>query len=438
MPDPATPAATVAYVLKGWPRISELFIASEIHRLEQLGVPLRLYVLKPADEDDRHPIVDRIHAQPRYLPPTSLLSGVSFPQWLRRNVPQFLPGLARVARRHPRGLAKAAGLAAAQTWRARVKGSRSLPKVYVRELLHAVALADELRAAPDVRHLHAHFAHGCTTVTWLASEITGLPFSFTGHAKDIYSPRLNPAGLLRRKLLAARFAVTCTEANRRHLLELAPEATVHRIYHGLNAEFTRLLEGGVERPAPNGLRVLGVGRLVAKKGFDTLVDACGELERRGVPFEAVLAGPDDDAAAVIRTRIADAGLQEHIRLTGQLSQAELLEEYRRASALCLPCRVLDNGDRDGIPNVLAEAMACGTPVVTTAVSGIPELVRDDVNGLLVAPDDPAAVADAIQRVHGDRELSARLSDGARATIRDAFDGDQLTGTLARLFREALA
>jgi glycosyltransferase involved in cell wall biosynthesis len=157
-----------------------------------------------------------------------------------------------------------------------------------------------------------------------------------------------------------------------------------------------------------------------------------------VPFEAVLAGPDDDAAAVIRTRIADAGLQEHIRLTGQLSQAELLEEYRRASALCLPCRVLDNGDRDGIPNVLAEAMACGTPVVTTAVSGIPELVRDDVNGLLVAPDDPAAVADAIQRVHGDRELSARLSDGARATIRDAFDGDQLTGTLARLFREALA
>jgi len=275
-------------------------------------------------------------------------------------------------------------------------------------------------------------------VTWLASEITGLPFSFTGHAKDIYSPRLNPAGLLRRKLLAARFAVTCTEANRRHLLELAPEATVHRIYHGLNAEFTRLLEGGVERPAPNGLRVLGVGRLVAKKGFDTLVDACGELERRGVPFEAVLAGPDDDAAAVIRTRIADAGLQEHIRLTGQLSQAELLEEYRRASALCLPCRVLDNGDRDGIPNVLAEAMACGTPVVTTAVSGIPELVRDDVNGLLVAPDDPAAVADAIQRVHGDRELSARLSDGARATIRDAFDGDQLTGTLARLFREALA
>ena len=134
-----------------------------------------------------------------------------------------------------------------------------------------------LAEAPDIRHLHAHFAHGTTTVTWLCSAIPGRPFSFTGHAKDIYSPSLNPAGLLRRKLLAARFSVTCTEANVRHLKTIAPEAVVHRVYHGLNADFARLMgeERGAQAPGANGsnghrrgaVRLLGVGRLVPKKGF---------------------------------------------------------------------------------------------------------------------------------------------------------------------------
>jgi len=314
-------------------------------------------------------------------------------------------------------------------------------KLYVKELLQAIALADELAAAPDVRHLHAHFAHGTTTVTWLCAEITGLPFSFTGHAKDIYSPSLNPAGLLRRKLLAARFAVTCTEANARHLKAIAPEAVVHRVYHGLNADFSRLM--GEERPAaapgPNGkLRLLGVGRLVAKKGFDVVVDACGELDRRGVPFEAVIVGPDDDAGPKLRARIAELGLEGRIRLEGQMSQAELYAEYRRASAFCLPCRILDNGDRDGIPNVLAEAMAAGTPVVTTPISGIPEIVRDGVNGLLVEPDDPGAVADAVVRLREDGDLARRISGEARATVARELDGERLAGTLQTLFREVIA
>jgi glycosyltransferase involved in cell wall biosynthesis len=120
-----------------------------------------------------------------------------------------------------------------------------------------------------------------------------------------------------------------------------------------------------------------------------------------------------------------------------MSQSELLDEYRRASAFCLPCRVLDNGDRDGIPNVLAEAMAAGAPVVTTAISGIPEIVRDGVNGLLVAPDDPQAVADAVLRLRGDRELAERISREARATVAREFDGERLAGTLEALFKDVI-
>ena len=299
---------TVAYVLKGWPRISELFIASEIYRLEQAGLPLRLYVIKPADESQTHPVVERIDAPTEYLPATTSLSATTLAAWLRENLRPFLPALRRTARRRPAGLARATALALAQSVRAR-KGRYAWPrKLYVKELLQAVALADRIADAPEVRHLHAHFAHGTTTVTWLCSEITGLPFSFTGHAKDIYSPSLNPAGLLRRKLLAARFAVTCTEANARHLKAIAPEAVVHRVYHGLNADFSRLMgqERAAAAPGTNGtLRLLGVGRLVAKKGFDVVVDACGELDRRGVPFEAVIVGPDDDAGRGGRRRIAD-------------------------------------------------------------------------------------------------------------------------------------
>jgi glycosyltransferase involved in cell wall biosynthesis len=429
---------TVAYVLKGWPRISELFIASEIYRLEQAGLNLRLYVIKPPDESETHPVVERIAAQPDYLPPMSSLSGTPFGRWLRENLPPFLPALARTARRHPAGLARAAGMALAQSIRAR-KGFWPR-KLYAKELLQAVALAERLAAAPDVRHLHAHFAHGTTTVTWLASAITGLPFSFTGHAKDIYAPSLNPAGLLARKLRAARFAVTCTEANVRHLEAIAPDATVHRVYHGLNADFSRLMgEDATPAPGPNGtLRLLGVGRLVAKKGFDTVVDACGLLHERGVPFEAVIVGPDDDAGPALRARISELGLGDRIRLHGQMSQAQLLEEYRRASAFCLPCRVMDNGDRDGIPNVLAEAMACGAPVVTTPISGIPEIVRDGVNGLFVAPDDPEGLAAAVLRLREDRALANRISEEAAATVQRELDGERLALTLQSLFRTAIA
>jgi colanic acid/amylovoran biosynthesis glycosyltransferase len=186
------------------------------------------------------------------------------------------------------------------------------------------------------------------------------------------------------------------------------------------------------------LRALGVGRLVEKKGFDVMVEACGILRSRAVPFEAVIVGEHGEHEAEIRRRIEALGLGDSVRLAGPMEQAKLFEEYRSAGVFCLPCRVLENGDRDGIPNVLMEAMACGLPVVTTPVSGIPEIIRDGVNGRLVPPDDPAALADALVRIDSDRQLAQSLSVQARATVRERFDGERFAAELAALFREVLS
>jgi glycosyltransferase involved in cell wall biosynthesis len=433
-----TPA--VAYVLKAYPRLSETYIHSEIHRLEKLGLRLRLYAIKPPEPTEnamRHPVVDRIRAVPVYLPPVTSVSSVSLAAWLRANLRPFLAPLARVTRRWPRGLVRAGAAALAQSVRARDRALAPPRKVYLKELLQAVALSDHLREAADVRHLHAHYAHGSTTVAWFASLITRIPFSFTAHAKDVYSDGLNPAGLLRRKLTAARFAVTCTGAGAEHLRAIAPQSRVHVVYHGLNDDLARLADRAPRNGSRNGsLQLLGVGRLVEKKGFDVFVEACAELRRRDIPFAATIAGPDGPHGPAIRELIADQGLEESFRLAGALSQRELFDEYMRANALCLPCRVVGS-DRDGMPNVLVEAMACGTPVVTTGISGIPELVSDGVNGLLVDPDDPAALASAIARLDSDRRSAERLGSAGRATVRERFDGDRLAGRLAELFQAEL-
>jgi glycosyltransferase involved in cell wall biosynthesis len=437
---------TVAYVLKGFPRLSETFVASEIYRVEQTGIPVRLFVLKPVEAHERsepHAVVKQIRAQPDYLPRTTGLSGVPRLRWLARNVPRFLPALQRTARHRPVGLLRAAAAALNDSLRGRRLWWSPPRKVFMKEFLLGVALADRVLEAGDVRHLHAHFAHGTTTVTWYASRITGIPFSFTGHARDIYIEKLNPGGLLRRKLLAARFVVTCTEANRRHLQAIGDGAEVHVVYHGLNADFTRLLGVNGSAPSHNGrFRVLAVGRLVAKKGFDVLVEAIAILAEQGVPVEAaVVAAPaplEPEVGPQLERQIRRLGLDGRVHLAGSMTQAELVEEYRRASAFCLPCRVADSGDRDGIPNVLVEAMACAVPVVSTDVSGIPELVVDGGNGLLVAPEDPAAVANALLRLYRDPALGRRLGKEAEAIVRTRFDGDRLAAELATLFREATA
>jgi len=429
----------IAYVLKGYPRLTDTFITSEVYRMEQQGLRLHVFVIKPCTEPVPSDLLDKIAAKPAYMPATTSMKGSSFFQWISANLKHFLPSLRRVFRRHPLGFLRAAGAAFFQAIRAR-KGFWSWPrKVYAKEFLQGVMLADMLEQAGDVSHIHGHYCHGATTVTWLASMMTKLPFSFTAHAKDIYLPSLNPAGLLRRKMDAARFVITCTDANRDYLSNLGSKTPVHCIYHGLNAEFCNIMKEQPALRATNGhFHVLGVGRLIPKKGFDILVQACAILREKGVPFEATIVAEGGEHEKEIHRLITANGLANSVLLPGPMSQSQLYNEYRRASAFCLPCRVLENGDRDGIPNVLMEAMAIGLPVITTPISGIPELIHNGVNGLLVPSEDPRALAEAFLCLIRDSRLATDLSRNAQMTIESLFNGDKFAARMASLFRECAA
>ena len=432
-------SGTIAYVLKGYPRLTDTFITSEVYRMEQQGLRLRVFVIKPCTEPVPSDLLDKIEAKPVYMPETTSMSKSSLFQWLSKNLKHFLPSLRRVMRKHPFGVLRAAGAAFVQAVRARKQFWSWPRKVYVKEFLQSVMLADMLDQSGDVSHIHGHYCHGATTVTWFASMMTRLPFSFTAHAKDIYLPSLNPAGLLRRKMDAARFVITCTDANRDYLENLGSKTPVHCIYHGLNAEFCDIMKEQPAARTTNGhFRVLGVGRLIPKKGFDILVRACAILHQKSVPFEAVIVAEGGEHEKEIRRLITTNGLENSVLLPGPMSQLQLFNEYRKASAFCLPCRVLENGDRDGIPNVLMEAMAVGVPVVTTPISGIPELIDDGVNGLLVPSEDAQALAEAFLRLTRDNRLAADLSRNARETIDLRFNGDKFAARMASLFRECAA
>lgn len=430
---------SVAYVLKNFPKLSETFIASEIYRLEQLGVDLKLLVIKPPVELERHAVIKKIEAIPFYLPAVTSLSETPFFRWLRMHLPDFFPNLMNVFHRAPVGTAKAAWFALIQSIKAR-RSFFSMPrKVYLKEFLQAASIARQILNDSKIDHIHAHFAHDATTIAWMTAMITGLGFSFTAHAKDIYLGSLNPANLLARKMQAAKFVVTCTEANQGHLRTLS-NTPVHCIYHGLTDDFVDLLRNSSPNTQErNGhIRALAVGRLVEKKGLDTFVDACGILQRRKVNFEAVIVGENGDAKEKIARTISENHLTDKVKLAGSMKQAELFEEYRRADVFCLPCRILENGDRDGIPNVMIEAMSCGVPVVTTNISGIPEVIEDGRNGLLVQPNDAMALANSLEKIYLLKDLSAQLSAAGLRTVKEKFDGDASARKLAHLFEREVS
>ena len=330
---------------------------------------------------------------------------------------------------------RAAGQALAQAVRAR-RGFLAAPrKIYLKEFLLAVALADRLADAGDVRHLHAHFAHGTTTVTWLRLDDHRDPVLLHRPREGHLHRGAEPAGLLRASWTRRRFVVTCTEANRTPPgVARLPDA---RCTSSTTASTPTSSPGRgghapVEPPASACSRS---GRLVRKKGFDTSSStrarccAAAACRLRGRDRRRVRrprgGGARPGGSARSRTR--------RTRVLGPLTQAELFAEYQRASVFCLPCRVLEDGDRDGIPNVLVEAMACGLPGGHHGRLGHPELVRDGVNGLLVAPDRPSDLADALHRLSSDPELAARLAERPAATTRERFDGDRAPRMASLLF-----
>jgi glycosyltransferase involved in cell wall biosynthesis len=438
LPEETAMRTKVAYVMNGFPRLSETFITHEIHQLERLGLKLRLFSIKRENELLVHPVVAAIQAPLTYLPKATSVSGTTLLGWLAQNLPTFGRAHLRVLARHPLRWLRTAGSALGLAWRHRGRdeaGRLRLRKVYVKEFLQAGEIADQVQRAADVGHLHGHFCHGVATITWFASRMTGIGFSFTAHAKDIYQAELNPGRLLERKLGAARFVATCTCANAQVLRARHERPDeVHAIYHGLDTDWfapaPRAPRGTAADPLPP--LVLAVGRFVEKKGFDHLLRACARLRDAGTAFRCVIVGEMGSAHAALLRLIEQLQLSAQVQLRSAVAQDELRRIYAQARVFALPCQIMEDGDRDGFPNVLAEAMAMGVPVVSTAISGIPELIDHGVHGLLVEPRDAGALALALQRVIEDEGLYAELSAQGRARICERFDSRRTTLALRDL------
>jgi glycosyltransferase involved in cell wall biosynthesis len=266
------------------------------------------------------------------------------------------------------------------------------------------------------------------------SRLSGLPFSFTAHAKDIYTS--NP-DQLKEKIALADHVVTCTETNRRFLQDLAGDRApaIHRVYHGIDTSMFND-RGQPETTARAPYQLVTVARLVAKKGLPTVYRALKHLRDKDIGFQHTLIGDGEDRQSVLDL-IGELALENDCQWIGTQPHHVVREHYRKAHAFVLGCEVAPNGDRDGIPNVLLESMAMGVPVAATTVSAIPELIKSGETGLLVPPADPARLAAAIERLLTDDPLRQQLIPAAQRRVQQHFDNRQLIHELADIHRQAL-
>jgi len=285
----------------------------------------------------------------------------------------------------------------------------------IHSLYQAAWLACEARRQ-GITHLHAHFGTIATTVARLAARFAGITYSFTAHAKDIFH-RDVVASELRDKLRDAAAVITVSNFNAQHLRDTFGEsaARLYRVYNGLD-----LQKFPFSPPAERLPRIVSVGRLVEKKGFATLIQACACLDRRGCPFDCDIIGAGE-LEAQLQALIRSLGLEQRVRLLGPRPQPDVIQHIRRAAVLAAPCLLAKDGNRDGLPTVLLEAMALGTPCVSTDVTGIPEIVHHDKTGLLVPQRDPERLAEAIERLLQDEPLRLRLARHARRLVEADFD-----------------
>jgi colanic acid/amylovoran biosynthesis glycosyltransferase len=396
-----------AYVLKRFPRISETFVAAELIELERQGEDLVVFALSRPDEPFEHAFLDELRSPVVYLPHRPL-----------RQPLRVARALAHVWRGEPRGWLRAARYA---LWPPRLRG--------LRKLVQATVLRVEMEKA-GITHAHAHFATAAARLANLAWRMGGPSYSVTTHAKDIYHRQVR-ADHLRDKLAHARFVATVSRANREHLeARLGLNGRLHVVANSVDLRRLGSPRHGTGEP---GL-VLTVARLVEKKGLGDLVEACAELGRRrpelGVRLEVVGDGP---LRAELEAAAARLGVDARFR--GALPQEQVLELYRRAAVYCLPCVVAASGDRDGLPTSVLESMALGVPVVTTAVSGLPDAVVHEATGLVAPQRDPRALAAALERVLADPGLGDRLATAARRRVERSFSLEHSAARLRELFPE---
>jgi glycosyltransferase involved in cell wall biosynthesis len=397
-----TPLLKIGYVTKRYPRFSETFIVNEILALEAAGLEIEIFSLYPPNDTHFQDTISQVRAPVISLAAEGL------------KVIEFWSELEMAA-------AENSGF-----WNA-LEASRGAE---AREVYQAARLARLVRQR-HIAHLHAHFATTATSVARLASHFAQVPYSFTAHAKDIFHECVVPADL-ERKLAKAAAVITVSDYNVEFLRKVyGPAANrVCRLYNGLHLD--RFV---YQNPQDRQDRIVAVGRLVEKKGFEVLIEACASLARRGQTFTCEIIG-EGEREAQLRALIEQHQLRSRVQMLGARPQSEVIKRVQSAVVLAAPCVVGQDGNADGLPTVLLEAMALGTPCVSTDVTGIPEVVRHEKNGLLVPQHDAEALANAIERLLNDRPLRVQLADQARRLIEAEFDSHRNAARLLEVFRSA--
>jgi glycosyltransferase involved in cell wall biosynthesis len=401
----------VAFILKGYPRLSETFIAQEILALEKRGLDLRLYSLRQPTDKRRHPIHDEISAVPNYLPEYLYQQPLRVVRaWLAlRKQPGYL--------------------AARNIWLGDLRRDPSANRI--RRFGQALVLAHELPA--DVGWIHAHFLHTPASVVRYGAHMRGLPWSCSAHAKDIWT---SPEWELREKLDDCRWLVTCTRSNAEYLSRLAADPSrVELVYHGL--DFSRFQAPENSSQDRNGkqvdkpVRLICVGRAVEKKGHAGFLAALAKLPKDlNWCLELVGGG---ELLPVLKKQAEQLGLSDRIIWAGALPQEEVLTRYRNSDLFVLNSRIAGDGDRDGLPNVLMEAQSQHLACLSTDVSGISELIEDQVTGILVRPDDDDALAENLKSLICYPDLRHKLAEAALQRVHEQFDFGQGIEQLAGRF-----
>jgi glycosyltransferase involved in cell wall biosynthesis len=404
------PPLRVAYILHRFPSLTETFVAREMYWIRRHGVDVTIFSLMrpkhPASSEEARALQDRAH----YSPGLSRAVVAAQVRFLRRNPVAYFRALARVIRqtyREPKVMLLALAL-------------------FPKSVLFAAMMQDL-----DIQHVHANFVWLEGLAAGVVRDLVGITFTLQPHAFGLFGR--NP-GNVRNEIANASHVVTISEYHRSYITDLCPtvaKSDVSVVHCGVETnQITPPAERGSARPP----RILSVGRAIEKKGHEYLIDACALLRDRGLGFECDIVVGDDDGRRRLQERIDGRQLGARVRLLGAHDQAELLGRYRSSDIFALACTVAADGDRDGIPVVLMEAMACELPVVTTPVAGIPELVRDDESGLLVPVRDAPALADALAQLLTDAEMRARLGKRGRQAVQSGFEAEANAAEMAVIFR----
>jgi len=399
--------ARVAYLVSAFPTVEETFVLYEMIEMEKLGVAVELYPLRRLRLKIEHPEADSWVKRAHYRPFLSL--SVLRAQWrfLRRDWMTYFKAWAEVL---------------SGTW-----GSADFFFGAIVIFPKAALFAQEMMHE-GIAHIHAHFASHATVSALIIHRLTGIPFSFTARGTDIQVDR----HMLKEKIEAAEFVIAVSSDNKKIMIdECGPILGKKiRVIHG-GVDVGRLIPS-FQFPAASNLRILCVARFEEVKGHTYLVEACRLLRERGMAFKCRLVG-DGPLVSKIKKQIQQAELQDAVCLLGARAYPEVIQELRQADVVVLPTAPTADGKREGIPNVLKEAMACGLPVLASSVGGIPELVEHERTGILVPPRDSVALADALQRLCEDKALCERLGRAARDKVVREFNVRISTAKRAQLF-----